>query len=73
MKIQDAIKQNKEYWQENAKNLTSRLNNMQREVQKIAADLDEAQKQIQLYSKAEEILPTLEQAQVDMVKVVEGN
>jgi hypothetical protein len=70
MKIQDAISQNKGFWIEQEKTLTIRLANHQREVQKIAGELNEAQKQIELYAKAEELLKTLDQPQVDAVNVV---
>ena len=70
MKIQDAISQNKSYWDEQEKTLTIRLANHQREVQKIAGELNEAQKQIDLYTRAEELLKTLDQPQVDAVNVV---
>lgn len=71
MKIQDALKQNKDYWIEREKQLATRLANMQNEVQKIAKEFTEAQEQIGFYIKAEEILVTLNPIKVDEVKVVE--
>ncbi len=70
MKIQEAIWQNKNYWAEQEESLSRRLGNLQAEVQKIAGQLNEAQKQIELYIKAEELLKTLDQPQVDVVDVV---
>lgn len=70
MKIQESLSQNKNYWVEQEINLSKRLGNLQAEVQKVAAALNEAQTQIQLYDKATKLLETLDKPQVDAVDVV---
>lgn len=70
MKIQESLSQNKNYWVEQEINLSKRLGNLQAEVQKVAAALNEAQTQTQLYAKAEELLKTLDQPQVNAIDVI---
>lgn len=69
MKIQDALSQNKAYWENELTRLLKLRDNHAAEARRINDEAVEAQKQINLYTKAEEILPTLDKQQVGDVNV----
>lgn len=71
MKIQDALKQNLEYWNEQLEFTLGQKQKLQAEADRYQTLAVEAQEQINLWNKAQDLLKTLEPAQVDQVNVVD--
>lgn len=69
MKIQEAIEKNKIYWEKILDDRIKRIQKLEEETLKLRNEGVEAQTQINLYTKAAEILSTLDQEQVNDVKV----